>query len=324
MSSAGKRLRRSLQSGTASALVAALSRLPLPVARAIGTGIGRIGNWVSPASRQRTREHLAAAFDATRSELALRRIARANLPTLASQVCELLVFQRWGIERTLAEVEFEGLERFETLIENALAGGRGMIGVSAHFGHWELTAALFSRACGGNALCIARRYEHEGYQRILETIRRRIGIRVQYQEDSLTPVIRLLRRGGALGVLPDQDYKQLQDGIFVDFLGRPAYTTTAPAELALRTGAPLLVATLHRAGDRIRIQISEPADLDRCRRAQDPVRALTEWWSREIERRIRSDPTQWVWLHRRWRTTPDRLEYRASRRRDREFRGRTR
>jgi KDO2-lipid IV(A) lauroyltransferase len=169
-------------------------------------------------------------------------------------------------------------------------------------------------------MCVARRYEHAGYQTILDRIRARLGVRARAQEESLVPVLRMLREGGALGLLPDQDFKQLHDGIFVDFLGRPAYTTTLPAQLALRTGAPLIVATTHREGDRLVVHSSELADPERFRRSRDPVRALTEWWSRELEARIRSHPSQWVWLHRRWRTTPDRLSYRAERRKEREVR----
>jgi lauroyl/myristoyl acyltransferase len=317
-----KWVRRTAQSTIARCIVALVSHLPLGGARWLGRALGRVANLVSPASVRRAREHLSLSLGATRSERSIRKISVSVLPTLCSQLCEILVLQRRGIERTLATVEIEGLDEFRRTCEAGLARGRGLIGVSAHYGNWELGAALFTRCCEGDAICVARRYEHEGYQLLLERLRGRLGVRVRSQEESLAPVLRLLKRGGALGLLPDQDFKQLHDGIFVEFLGRPAYTTTLPAELALRTGAAIVVATTHREGGRIRVDPSPLADPEEFRRLQDPVRALTEWWSRELERRIRAHPEQWVWLHRRWRTTPDRLGYRALRRREREARRR--
>ncbi len=318
MSSIGKRARRSVQSLLARGAVAGISRLPLPVARHVGRRLGALGTIVSPTSRRRTLEHLELSLGETRSRAELRSIARRILPTLGAQLCESLVFARWGGERTFQTLEIEGLEELRATIAEGRRRGRGIIGVSAHYGHWELIAALISNVCKGDALCVVRRYEVEGYQSVLAGIRSRLGVRMRYQEDSLVPVLRHLKRGGFLGLLPDQDFRNLYDGIFVDFLGRPAFTTTTPAQLALRTGASVCAATLHREGDRLIVRGSALVDPETFRADADPVRALTEWWSRELENRIRAHPEQWVWLHRRWRTTPDRLEYRSHRRRERE------
>lgn len=315
-----KRFRRSAQSAFARSVAAGASILPLPAARALGRALGYAANVVAPATVRRSREHLALSLGTTRSEREIRRIARAVLPTVGASLCELLVLQRRGIDRIARSGEVDGLDEFRRRVEEGRAGGRGIIGVSGHFGSWDLTAAFFSWCCDGEAICVARRYEHEGYQRLIDGVRSRLGVRIRSQEESLAPVLKLIRQGGALGLLPDQDFKQLRDGIFVDFLGRPAYTTTLPAELALRTGASLIVATTHREGGRLRVESSELALPERFSGSADPVRALTEWWSRELENRIRARPAQWVWLHRRWRTTPDRLEYRAQRRREREAR----
>lgn len=316
MPSTPKQIRRAVQSGLARAAVVGLSRLPLPLARSIGRTLGRLAYRISRTSRRRIREQLGLAFGATRSDVAIARTARAVLPSLGAQLAEVPGLARGGIDAVIARERIEGLERMREELAAGLAPGRGLVGISGHFGHWELTAALFSRLGEVPTVCVARRYEHEGYQRILEDIRARLGVRVVHQEDSMIPVVRTLRSGGCLGLLPDQDFKQLHDGIFVPFLGRPAYTTVTPAELAIRTGAGLVVATVHRERGRLVAEASR-APIDALRESSDPIRAITEWWSRELERRVRAHPEQWVWLHRRWRTTPDRLEYRAIRRQER-------
>lgn len=318
MASAKKQIRRAVQSAIARIVVGLLTPLPAPLARRFGRSLGRLAWWLSPLSRKRTREHLALSFGETRSPVEIERIARANLPTLGGPVAEAAGIAARGIPETLRIDPIEGYEAFVSAVTEARESGAGLIGCGGHFGCWELTAALFSHAAEGDALCVARRYEVGGYQSVIEGLRRRLGVRVIYQEDSLRPIVRHLRQGGVLGLLPDQDFKNLQDGIFVDFLGRPAYTTTTPAQLALRTGARLLVATVHRQDGQLRLETSPVRDPEEFRGEVDPVRAITEWWSRTLEARIRAAPEQWVWLHRRWRTTPDRLIYRSYRRKERE------
>ena len=324
MASARKQIRRAVQSTIARVVVALLAPLPAPLARRVGRGLGRIAWLISPLSRRRTREHLSLAFGETRSAVAIERIARANLPALGAPVAEAVGIAARGIPATLSRDPIDGYDKFVQAVAEARQSGRGLIGIGGHFGSWELLAGLFSHATEGDALCVARRYEVEGYQTVLEGMRHRLGVRVVYQEDSLMPIVRHLRQGGVLGLLPDQDFKNLQDGIFVDFLGRPAYTTTTPAQIALRTGASIFVATLHRRDGTLVLDASPVRHPDEFRGEEDPVRAITAWWSKCLEQRIRAAPEQWVWLHRRWRTTPDRLVYRSYRRKEREEKRRRR
>ncbi len=299
-------------------MVFGVSRLPLAGARRFGRTLGHLGTLLSPNSLRCIEDQLEYSFGSTRSEATRRRIARSVLPDLGEQLCEFLVQSRWGLDRLLASIELTGLDQLSRAVVQGIERGKGLIAIGGHFGSWELSAALLNHLTPGDLYCVARRYDHEGYQKILESLRRGFGTRMIYQEDSLLPILRVLRRGGCLGLLPDQDFKQLHEGIFVNFLGRPAYTTTTPAELALRTGAAMLVLTCHREGPRMVVKSSPLVSAEDFSADPNPVASITRWWSGEIEKRIRERPSQWVWLHRRWRTTPDRLEYRALRRQERE------
>jgi Kdo2-lipid IVA lauroyltransferase/acyltransferase len=134
-------------------------------------------------------------------------------------------------------------------------------------------------------------------------MRRRFGMEIVYQDESPRKLLRALRDGKIVALLADQDVPRL-DGVFVPFFGRPAYTPTGPAALAVASGAELVLAHTLRVGrDRHRLVVTEPIAFDRS----DRDRAILEGtraWCAMLERVIREHPEQWVWMHRRWRTAP--------------------
>jgi KDO2-lipid IV(A) lauroyltransferase len=116
----------------------------------------------------------------------------------------------------------------------------------------------------------------------------------------LKRLIVMLRRGGVVGLLIDQDTKT--DGVFVPFFHREAYTPTGAASLALRTGASVVVGFIVREGrDRHRIVIQGPLTLPRSGDADRDVRDQTARFTKMIEDQVRRTPEQWIWMHRRWR-----------------------
>jgi KDO2-lipid IV(A) lauroyltransferase len=132
-------------------------------------------------------------------------------------------------------------------------------------------------------------------------MRRRFGMEVIYQDESPRKLLRALRDGRILAVLADQDVRRL-DGVFVPFLGRPAFTPSAPVSLALAARAPLVLGYALRVGrGRHRVVVSDPIELDRADKKKAVVEG-TRAWSALVEAAIRENPEQWVWMHRRWRT----------------------
>jgi KDO2-lipid IV(A) lauroyltransferase len=102
-----------------------------------------------------------------------------------------------------------------------------------------------------------------------------------------------------MAFLIDQDTKTAGD--YVPFFGRPAFTPTTPAALALRTGSPVIFCWHHRRGKRHQITV-ERLTYERSGDHQRDVLALTAMLTARLESVIRAAPEQWVWMHRRWRT----------------------
>jgi KDO2-lipid IV(A) lauroyltransferase len=111
-------------------------------------------------------------------------------------------------------------------------------------------------------------------------------------------IFTLLRRGKAAFLLVDQ---KTNEGVAAPFFGQDAMTTPAPAGLALRMGAALVCISNQRLkGARFRMRVHPAIRFTPTGNYDDDVRALTARINREIEDCVRENPSQWLWIHRRW------------------------
>ncbi|MDP6529943.1 MAG: LPS export ABC transporter periplasmic protein LptC [Gemmatimonadota bacterium] len=246
----------------------------------------------------RSRTHLNIAYGEELSHAERDRIVRRMFRALGRNVVDLLRMPDMSREDLKAAVRFEGLEH----LEEAVATGRGVVALSGHMGNWEILGAALA-ARGVPLHVVSRRAFDRRAGCLLDRWRKGAGVQVHRREGGLTGVLRALRRGEVVGVLADQD--TAGEGVFAPFFGTPARTPTGPFMLARRTGALLLPIWIHMdaAGiHRVRVHPGEEPHPDKdsaeaCR--QDATR-----WNRHMERSIRSCPEQWVWFHRRWKSTP--------------------
>ena len=292
-----KRFRRELRVRVLLLALPLFARLPLRLAVAIGAALGFLGWYLVPRERKLSLEHLALAFP-DRDSAFRRRVGRASFVNLGRSALELACAD--GYQQRLARV-VELSPGDAALLKQAHEEGKGVVFVSCHVGNWELLArriGLEGYPCG----TVAREAQDPRLTALLDRSRRAAGVRVLWRG---TPglareLLRLLRQGGFVGLLIDQDTDV--QGYFVPFFGRPAFTPRAAGDLAARTGAPMLFGCLHRLAPSVhrvtlrRIEAQLTGD-----REQDS-RALTAAATRAIEEEVRARPDEWVWMHRRWRT----------------------
>lgn len=193
----------------------------------------------------------------------------------------------------------DGIDR----VQEVLAEGNGVICVAGHAGLWEL--AGHAGACSGVPLTsVAKLSDHPGLDAFVLGIRGAAGQRVIDVRGSMWPMKKALDRGEAVGINIDQEARQ--DPVFAPFFGVPAATSAAPALLHRRTGAPIVVITVHRTGP----SRWEATAFDVIRHAKTDdqaadVLAVTARINKAMEAAIRRHPEQWLWSHRRWRRRPD-------------------
>jgi KDO2-lipid IV(A) lauroyltransferase len=172
--------------------------------------------------------------------------------------------------------------------------------VSGHVGNWELLARRVASE-GFPCQSIAKETSDPRLTALVGRFRARGGVRSIWrgQEGAARHMLRALKNGEILGLLIDQDTKV--QSFFVPFFGELAATPRAAADLAIRTGAAVVVGFCQREGSGYRLSMEEvppPAEQDR----EAAAWALTAALSQRIEAAIRRRPEQWVWMHQRWKT----------------------
>jgi len=290
--------RRRLEERAAAWLGALAARLPRRAALALGRGLGRLWGDVDARHVAIARDNLRRAFPDW-DDARLWRTARAVYAHLGEVLMELLRLPSLSREQVLAMVELDGVEH----VERALARGRGALFVTGHYGNWEIHAIAHGWAYAPVSV-VARPLDNPALDRRLCAVRTMSGNTVVYKQRALIQVLKALRANAGVAILIDQNVQE-GDGIFVDFFGRPAATTTVAAAVALKTGCALIpVRAVWGRGGRYRLLYEPPLAVASTGNRQQDIARLTQALTARIEEWIREQPERWLWIHRRWKTRP--------------------
>ena len=262
-------------------------------AQRAGARLGALGWRLSRRDRARAVEHVGIAFPELGPEARLA-LARASFVHLGTTLGEVLHLMRRDAEDVARHVRVEGWEH----VERARAARRPVLIVTGHCGNWELLAATINGRGLGMAV-VARQLDAPQLDKLLVGLRARFGTPTiaRGAPGAARALLRAVREGGALGMLIDQDTKV--EGVWVPFLGRPAFTPVGAAELALRFRCAVIPTFIERLADG-----SHRATFGAELPLPDDPTAATAAMTATIEAQIRRVPEQWVWIHRRWRRQP--------------------
>ncbi len=281
-------------------LIAAGGRMPLRLTKSVGPLIGSIALNAGRRDRRRAADHLAIAFpdlEPAEREQLLRRCAH-HLGTMLAEVAWLRRAREHEVESLCT---LNGLEHFT----NALDAGRGVMFTTAHCGNWELLAARLP-ITGTPMTTAVRQLDDPHFDRVVTRVRSRFGTEVIPRGPAAgRKLARALGRNRVVGLLIDQDIRDVP-GVFVPFFGRPAWTPSGAATLALRMKCPIVPGFIYRRPDGTHLaELQAALEIPTAGTQEDRVRELTAAATAAIERQVRAHPEQWVWMHRRWRTRPE-------------------
>ena len=282
-------------------LVKVMGLLPRWLARAKGIALGWMVYVLHGRLRRVGLRNLELAFPEKTAE-ERRRILRALFLGLGRQLAEFCLFPRYRKENVERVAVYQGLENFEAARQH----GQGVIFLTAHLGGWEIGS--FVHSLNGNPLhVVVRALDNPYLDRLVDRYRCLHGNTTFDKQDFARGLLGALKAGETVGILMDQNMTPPQ-GVFVDFFGKPACTASGVARVALRTGAAVVPAfTLwDRALRKYRVQF-DPA-LELVRTGDDEADAVTNTaaFTKVIENYARQYPEQWLWVHRRWKTRPER------------------
>jgi KDO2-lipid IV(A) lauroyltransferase len=196
------------------------------------------------------------------------------------------------------------LENFREVVRLLLEKDRGLILLTGHYGNWEILGYLLA-TLGFNTTSVARPLDNPYVNEWLLGVRERQGQRIIAKTGATGEVIDVLSRKGAVGFIADQNAGS--KGIFVDFFGRKASTYKSIGLVAMQYDVPVVIGYARRqGGDRFRFTVGVqdiiyPKD---WQAESDPLRYITQRYTRAIEDMVRAEPGQYLWVHRRWKTRP--------------------
>jgi Kdo2-lipid IVA lauroyltransferase/acyltransferase len=270
-------------------------RIPLRTGQFLGRQLGTLAWHLVRRERKKALRNIALAFPEW-SERERRRTIRDMFRHFGMSVFELAWLPNMN-ERLRAETTIvDGIDR----ILEVLDSGRGVIMFTAHCGNWEWLSYVMG-SYGRPVSVLHRERDQPEMNRYIIELRAKAGVKTigRGTTSSAREMIQTIRKGGMLAFVIDQSIRT--ESVKIPFFGRPALTPIGPVEFAIRSEAMISVSYIHRLPDgRHHAQFLEPTQ---CRKGDDPVALATEI-TRKYEEQIRRHPSQWVWVHDRWRERP--------------------
>ena len=192
-------------------------------------------------------------------------------------------------------VELTGVENFR----KAQQKGKGVMLITGHCGNWELMAVYLSINLT-KAKIIARKQNNEYLNRFIERTRGKYGNDIIYKQGALKQILTSLKKNETVALLMDQSVIK-SEGMRIHFLGKNAYAMKTPAVIARKTGAAVVPLFIRRKEEGHIIEIQEEIPLVSSEDGDTALLHDTINFSRPIEDYIKKYPSDWLWIHRRWK-----------------------
>jgi Kdo2-lipid IVA lauroyltransferase/acyltransferase len=221
-------------------------------------------------------------------------LSRETFKNMGRSLIEISRLYHFRGDDLIANVELRGLEHFDA----ARAKGKGLLCFTGHCGNWELMALVFGSRLGDGAV-VARHQDNPFLDRMVARMRMHYNSRVIYKQGALRGILTALKKGEIVGMLADQAVTP-EEGTLIDFMGLKAWASKAPVIIAQKSGAPLIPVFIHREGERQVITFYPEHQF--CGDMSDAgIRKETQALSRYVENFVVAHPSQWYWVHRRWK-----------------------
>jgi KDO2-lipid IV(A) lauroyltransferase len=280
-------------------IVKGLGVLPRPIARSFAAATVGLFYALLPRLRKIAEVNLGIAFPEW-SDAQRQRVVRGMLHNLGWMAAEFARFPKYSKENIEQVVVLDGHENF---LEGQRRGN-GVLYLTGHIGAWELSS--FAHALYGFPLhYMARRIDNPRIDALVNGYRCLSGNRSIFKNESARVMLKVLKEGGTVGILADQNTMP-EEAAFVDFFGKAASTTTGIARVALHTDAAVVpgYAVWDEHIRKYRLRFDPPVELTRTGDMELDVLENTKNFTKVIEEIIRKYPEQWVWVHGRWNTRP--------------------
>lgn len=268
--------------------------LPWRAARLLGAAVGDLAYLLVPRVRRIGMANLDRAYGDTLDAAEKRRILREAARNIGIVAAEFGRIPQLTGERVHDYIEIRGLEH--------LRGNRGPLLIGAHQANWEWMAPAVS-GLGIPSAEIVRPLDDPKLNAFVDATRRSTGLATIGKDGAGNEVIRMLRDGVAVGLLVDQNPRQ--NAVPSRFFGVDTWATTGAALIAARAKVPVHPISMARLpSGRYRLEILPAIEMVRGDDLRQDLIENTQRCQDAIERMVRANPGQWLWLHNRWKPRP--------------------
>jgi Kdo2-lipid IVA lauroyltransferase/acyltransferase len=292
-------LRQRLEFAAAWLFIHVLRVLPRRLARAAGVAIAGIAYRLLGRLRGAGLRNLQLAFPAMpeSERIHILRLEYRNLGWLLAEFCQMSTYTRAYAGRF---IRYDGLEHYLAARER----GKGVLVLTGHLGAWELSSFYHSLA-GYPMGMVIRRLDNPLVDRMVNRIRCGHGNRVLHKDDFARGLLAAMRANETVGILMDTNMTPPQ-GMFVPFFGIDACAASGLARVARKTGAAVVPGFLlwEESERQYVLRFYPQLALASTGDAEADARDNTARFTAVLEDVIRQYPSQWLWMHRRWKTRP--------------------
>lgn len=263
---------------------------------------GHIYYRMGKRARRTARENLQRVYGSTKTPAELDQMTRDVFQNMARSFIDFFatIFIK-NRKRYFRMVEVTGEEHLRRAYER----GKGVICLIPHLSIWELSAVT-PPMLGYHTSAASKAIKGRLIQQTMVWFRARRGMHNFSRDHSYNKLVQALNNGECMILMIDQDTKVR--GVFVDFFGHRAYTPLGCARLAFETGCAVVpMATIRVGNCQYRFEIQPELPLIDTGNLEADLTANTQAETKAMEKFVARYPLQWVWMHRRWRTTPESL-----------------
>ncbi|MCD6160967.1 MAG: lysophospholipid acyltransferase family protein [candidate division Zixibacteria bacterium] len=282
----------------AQALIHLFNILPRKLSLMLAGFIGEIWYLIGSKDRNIAKTQMEFALGLKGNQL--NAYVRACFEMMFKNLADAVMMKSWSRDYIGSIIKVEGFEN----IDRAYKQGNGVIALTGHIGNFELMAAWLSYYKGFKSAAIGRKLYDERLNSMLVAQREHFNVLNIPTTTSIKSIISALKDGYTLGVLLDQDSRKVRTQ-FIEFFGKKALTAEGPMHIARKLGTPVVPLAIYRQPDDTYIvAILPPLEFEWTDNKDKDILNALKKCNQSIEQLIRRDPTQWVWIHKRWRTRP--------------------
>jgi KDO2-lipid IV(A) lauroyltransferase len=273
---------------------------PIELNLAVARVLGDFMYFFDKRHRERALGNLRRSFPEM-PDVERQRMARRSMQQLIMLFVEVLFTTRLVRIDTIASIM--ELDQFDDVLRMLMKRDRGLIMLTGHYGNWEVLGYALA-TLGFETTSVARPLDNPYVNHYLLGVRVRMGQRIITKKGATEEVTSILENKGVVGFIADQNAGP--KGVFVDFFGRKASAYKSIALLAMQYDVPIVIGYARRVDDQFKFRMAaqdiiKPED---WKDQPDPMWYITQRYTKGIEDFVRTDPGQYLWVHRRWKSRP--------------------